>query len=138
MTRWLNTSYHLSQWPSYTKGSVTYRLFYLSRYCHYHYMITWLTTKQQIPCEEGSFIVIACSVLSSLLYQRCLLVLKSVLHSISMLWYIEQTFFPNPYTQRGNSTKIGISPDGECITYGSGTNVIVRNIRVRVVLVFVM
>ena len=44
---------------------------------------------------------------------------------------VEQTFFPNPHTERGSSTKVGISSDGENITYGAGTNVIIRNIKVR-------
>ncbi|KAK8833595.1 hypothetical protein WA577_001528, partial [Blastocystis sp. JDR] len=42
---------------------------------------------------------------------------------------IKQTFFPNPYTQRGSATKIGISPDGDTIAYGAGTNVIVRSVK---------
>ena len=54
----------------------------------------------------------------------------SAIFLLECLIYVEQTFFPNPYTQRGAATKIGISNDGETIAYGSGTNVIIRSVKV--------
>ena len=61
----------------------------------------------------------------------------SAISSLYTLICVEQTFFPNPYTQRGAATKIGISTDGETIAYGSGTNVIIRSVKVAVAIILV-